>query len=144
MNADTHPLHRAPAARSAAEGGFTLVEIMVVIVILGLLATLVTQNIMGASDESRVTKAQTDIKTIADSVRLYYTQRGRLPESLEALAEPDENNKTWITELTEDPWGNAYQLREGNTPREFEVISYGPDGSEGTDDDLSSRAKKDN
>ncbi|MCB9878434.1 MAG: S46 family peptidase [Planctomycetes bacterium] len=99
------------------------------------------EGVRRASDEAKVTKAKTDIVVLADSVRLYYTQNGRLPASIEVLAEPDDKGRTWVTGLSDDPWGNAYQLREGRTPREFEVVSYGPDGSEGTGDDLSSRKR---
>ena len=70
-------------ATCRAEAGFTLVEIMVVIVILGLLATLVARNVIGAADESRLTKAQTDVRIIADGVRSYRAKNGKLPESLE-------------------------------------------------------------
>lgn len=127
-----------------AEAGFTLVEIMVVIVILGLLATLVARNVLSASDEARETKAQTDVRMIADAVRSYYSKKGRLPDSLDDLVNKDEKGRSELEELPNDPWDNPYQLVEGDTPRQFEVISWGPDGSEGTEDDISSRSKKDN
>ncbi|MBL8728836.1 MAG: type II secretion system major pseudopilin GspG [Planctomycetes bacterium] len=126
-----------------AEAGFTLVEIMVVIVILGLLATLVAKNVIGASDEARLTKAQTDVRQIADGVRSYRAKNGKLPDSLEVLATKDDRGRSELEELPKDPWGNDYYLREGDRPMDWEVISWGPDGSEGTDDDVSSKAKKD-
>ncbi|HEX6811434.1 MAG TPA: type II secretion system major pseudopilin GspG [Planctomycetota bacterium] len=124
-----------------AQAGFTLVEIMVVVVILGLLATLVVQNVMGAGDEARETKALADVRTIADAVRLYRSKNGKLP-SLEELATKDEKGRSMLEELPKDPWNNDYILREGDRPTEFEVISMGPDGSENTDDDISSKGKK--
>lgn len=127
-----------------AETGFTLVEIMVVIVILGLLATLVVQNVVGASDEARATKAQADVKAIAAAVNLYRSKKGRLPESLQVLAEKDDKGFSYLEELPQDPWGNDYLLVEGNTPREFEVISMGLDGAQNTDDDISSKSRKEN
>ncbi len=143
MNAKNQPNPAAvPAGARPCERGFTLVEIMVVIVILGLLATLVTQNILGASDEARIGKAQSDIKTIAGAVRLHYSKTGRLPESIEALAEPDENDYKYLETLSDDPWGNPYVLIEGDRARDFEVISWGPDRTEGTEDDISSKSKK--
>ncbi|MBL8747717.1 MAG: type II secretion system major pseudopilin GspG [Planctomycetes bacterium] len=126
-----------------AEAGFTLVEIMVVIVILGLLATMVARNVIGASDEARETKAKTDIRMIADAVGGFRAKTGKLPESLEALATKDEKGRSELNELPKDPWGNDYQLREGDTPRDFIVLSWGPDGSEGTEDDLTSKQQKD-
>lgn len=126
-----------------AEAGFTLVEIMVVIVILGLLATLVARNVIGASDEARLTKAQTDVRLIADGVRSYRAKNGKLPESLEVIATKDERGRSELEELPKDPWGNDYILREGDRPGDWEVISWGPDGSEGTEDDISSKTKKD-
>ena len=129
--------------RIRAEAGFTLVEIMVVVVILGLLATLVVQNVIGAGDTARETKAKADVRAIADAVRRYRTQTGKLPDSLETLATKDERGRSELEELPKDPWDHDYILREGDRPTEFEVISMGPDGSENTEDDISSKQKKD-
>jgi general secretion pathway protein G len=134
-----HSQDRTPSAQA----GFTLVEIMVVIVILGLLATLVARNVIGASDEARITKAQTDCATIAGGVTGYRAKHGRLPDSLEVLWTKDDKGRSELEEVGDDPWGNPYVLREGNGPNDWEVISYGPDGSEGTEDDVSNRKKKD-
>jgi general secretion pathway protein G len=128
---------------SRAEAGFTLVEIMVVVVILGLLATLVVQNVMGASDTAREKKALSDVRTIADAVRMYRVNNGKLPDSLDVLATKDEKGRSEIEELPKDPWDHDYILRQGDRPNEFEVISIGPDGSENTEDDISSKTKKD-
>lgn len=140
MNANN--LSRRPAPTRATERGFTLVEIMVVIVILGLLATLVVPNIMGASDEAKETKARTDAKLIAGAVRMYYTKNSRLPETLEELATKDERGRSELEELPVDPWNTPYELVPGDTPREFEIVSAGPDLSIGTEDDVSSKAKE--
>lgn len=125
-----------------AQAGFTLVEIMVVIVILGLLATMVAQNVIGASDEARIRTTETSIKSLADSVKLYYTRNGKLPSSLEELVSK-ENGGPYVDsdEISKDAWGNAYILR-GESKNDYEVLSMGPDGSENTDDDISSRKKK--
>ena len=134
-----------PARVRPAEAGFTLVEIMVVIVILGLLATLVVQNVAGASDEARQTKAQTDVKVIAGAVRQYYAKHGKLPDSLEVLAQKDDKGTgNLIEELPKDPWDHDYMLVEGNNRNDWEVISMGQDGSPNTEDDISSKAKKEN
>jgi general secretion pathway protein G len=128
---------------SRAEAGFTLVEIMVVVVILGLLATLVVQNVMGASDTAREKKAQADVASIADAVRMYRVNHGKLPDSLDTLSQRDERGRSELETLPKDPWDHDYILRQGDRPNEFEVISMGPDGSENTEDDISSKPKKD-
>lgn len=124
-----------------AQAGFTLVEIMVVIVILGLLATMVATNVIGASDEARAKTAHTSARIIHDAIKLYCTTTGKLPDSLEDLVSEDEGTRSYLESLAPDPWGNEFILR-GDTTRNFEVISAGPDGSEGSDDDISSRRKK--
>ena len=126
-----------------AQAGFTLVEIMVVIVILGLLATMVAKNVIGASDEARDTKAATDVHQIADAIKSFRAKNGKLPESLEVLSTKDERGRSELEELPKDPWGNDYLMIEGDKTGEFEVVSMGRDGSQGTEDDISSRAKKD-
>jgi len=135
------PLRPAPV--SPAQAGFTLVEIMVVIVILGLLATLVVQNVVGATDEARAQTAQTNCKTIAGAVRLFRAKNGKLPESLEALVTKDEKGSSYLDELPKDPWGHDFEIREGNNPNDWEIISLGPDGASGTEDDISSKSVKD-
>jgi general secretion pathway protein G len=125
-----------------AQAGFTLVEIMVVIVILGLLATLVVPNVIGMGDEAKVTKAQSDVKMIAGAVTLYRTKKGKLPDSLDVLTQTDEKGAgNMLPELPKDPWDNDYELRD-NGPNKWEVISLGPDGV-ASEDDISSTTKKD-
>ena len=125
-------------ANRRRQAGFTLVEIMVVIVILGLLATMVATNVMGASDEARIKTTRTSIKTIESAIESYYLSNGKLPDSLEDLITEDENGRTYLKSLEPDAWGNDFVLR-GETRRDFEIISYGPAESEGTEDDISSR-----
>src|SRR5688572_27304579 len=122
--------------------GFTLIEIMVVIVILGLLATLVATNVEHVSDTARETKARTDVKLLADAVRRYYAQNGKLPASLEVLAARNEKGQSEIEELPKDPWDHDYEWRAGNAAGEWAVLSLGPDGVPSADD-ISSRAKPD-
>jgi len=140
MNANTRTaLRTAPSA----ERGFTLVEIMVVVVILGLLATMVATNVFTVSETADESKAKTDLKLIHDGVKTYKLLNRRLPESLDELVEPNEKGQSILESLPDDPWGNPYVLVEGETSRTFEVISWGPDGDEETEDDLSSREKRD-
>ena len=121
------------------QDGFTLIEIMVVIVILGLLATLVVPNVIGMSDEARIQKAQTDVTAIANAAKIYRSRNARVP-TMEDLTTPDEKGFAYLEDVGQDPWDNDYIIREIEG-RNFEVISMGPDGSEGTEDDISSKRK---
>ena len=131
-----------PTPVRSAQAGFTLVEIMVVIVILGLLATMVAKNVMESSDVAREGKAKTDCAILADSVKEFYARNGKPPESLEALATKDDKGRSYLDNLPKDPWDHDYEIREGNGPRDWEIVSLGPDGVQ-SDDDISSKSKKD-
>lgn len=129
--------------RPPHSAGFTLVEIMVVIVIIGILATLVVPNVIGSSDEARATAARSNCESLAGQVRLYRSTKGKLPRSLQDLASDEEKSRPWYIEsLPKDPWDHDFELREGDRSDEWEVISGGPNGSIGDDDDISSRPKK--
>ncbi len=127
--------------RRARPGGFTLVELMVVVVILGLLATLVAKNVIPYIFKSSITAAKMDIRNISEAVDLYRANnQGKLPESLDELVEPDENGNTYLKDMTQvpkDPWGNEYQLEEDPERKDGYIIrSYGPDREPETDDDI--------
>lgn len=136
----TAPMPSARCHRPVREDGFTLVEIMVVIVILGLLATLVVPNVIGMSDEAKVTKAQTDVKSIYESAKLFRVKNGKVP-TMEDLTTPDDKGQAYVENIGSDPWDHEYVIRETERGK-FEVISMGPDGSEGTEDDISSNSEK--
>ncbi|MGF1549209.1 MAG: type II secretion system major pseudopilin GspG [Sphingomonadaceae bacterium] len=112
------------------EAGFTLVELMVVIVIIGLLATVVVINVMPAQDTARIKKAEADIARLEQGIEMYRLNRLDYPESgagLEALVE-----EGFIRRLPEDPWGNPYRYqRPGREGMPFSVYSTGADGAEG-------------
>ncbi|MCA8953797.1 MAG: type II secretion system protein GspG [Planctomycetes bacterium] len=129
-----------PKTGRRAQAGFTLVEIMVVIVILGLLATMVATNVIGASDEARIQTSRTSAKVIHDAITMFYTRNGKLPDSLEDLVSTEVKGGPFLERLENDAWDNEFILR-GETRTDFEVISMGPDGQEGTEDDISSRKK---
>jgi general secretion pathway protein G len=142
MNESTR-VRRCPRDRFPCDqGGFTLIEIMVVIVILGLLATLVVPSVLGASDEAKVQKARTDVHTIADAVRMYKIRNNKTPNSIEELTQPDAKGKPFIEDVGKDPWDHEYVIHDLERG-DFEVISLGPDGNEGTEDDISSKRSKD-
>ena len=118
--------------RRPREQGFSLVELMVVIVIIGLPATIVIINVMPAADRAAATKARADIATPEQAVEMYRLDHMTYPTSqqgLEALVSGD-----YIRRLPEDPWSNPY-LYEAPGPdgRPFRIASLGADGREGGD-----------
>lgn len=132
--------------------GFTLIEIMVVIVILGVLAALVVPKIMSRPDEARVVAAKHDISAIGQALKLYKLDNGSYPtteQGLKALitkpgVAPVPNNwKTggYLDKLPQDPWGRDFQYLSPGVKGEVDVFSYGADGAvggEGTDADIGS------
>jgi general secretion pathway protein G len=116
------------------EEGFTLVELMVVIVIIGLLATVVVINVMPATDKAALTKARADIATLEQGVEMYRLNKLTYPaggEGLQAVV-----REGFIKRLPEDPWGNPYQyVAPGRDGRPFDIISLGADGQEGGEDE---------
>ena len=120
-----------------ARAGFTLVELMVVIAIIAILATLVGYKVMNAFDDASVAQAKSQIrqfKTALVAYRLKYNHYPTSAEGLEALVKNDKNIAFLeSTEVPKDPWGNPYVYTcEGS--RDFRIISYGADGKEGGSD----------
>jgi general secretion pathway protein G len=122
--------------------GFTLIEIMVVMVILGLLVAIVGPNIMGRSDQARVTAAETQLKTLSQALDMYRLDNSHYPstqQGLEALVNrpsgtPEPNNwgpESYMNSIPEDPWGNEYQYISPGTEGPYDLYSYGADGQEG-------------
>ena len=130
--------------------GFTLIEVMVVIVILGILAALVVPKVMGRPDEARIVAAKQDIAAIMQALKLYKLDNRRYPtaeQGLQALvAKPaaapvPDNWKSYLEKLPNDPWGKPYQYLNPGLRGEIDVISYGADsqpGGEGVDADIGS------
>ena len=126
------------SARSRRTSGFTLIEIMVVIAILGMLATIVAVAAGDNAETARKQTAQTQCRLIASAVELFLAEKGRLPELAE-LTEPDENDRIYLKQLPLDPWQNAYELRPGDPAKRFLVVSYGQDREADTEDDITAR-----
>ncbi|MCY4472188.1 MAG: type II secretion system major pseudopilin GspG [Kistimonas sp.] len=131
-------------ARLSRQLGFTLIEIMVVVVILGVLAALVIPNIVSRPDQAKVTVAQADIKAIASAMEIYRLDNGVYPtteQGLEALVqEPSEepaprnwNRDGYLKKVPRDPWGNPYQYEQPGTrnPTGYDLYSLGADGRVG-------------
>jgi general secretion pathway protein G len=129
--------------RNPERSAFTLAELMVVIVIIGLLATLVVPNVVRRLFTATKAKAEADIAAIAQSLQTYAVENmGRYPDSLEALVMPDENGHTYLNRETvpTDPWKNPYIYEPPSGGRQLNLISYGKDGApggEGDDADIS-------
>ena len=133
-----------------ASAGFTLVEIMVVVVIIGVLAVLIVPRVVGRSDDARVAAAKHDVTTLMQSLKLYRLDNGRFPsteQGLQALvAKPQsapvpQNWRAYLDKLPKDPWGNAYQYLNPGVHGEVDVFSLGADGQpggSGADQDIGS------
>jgi general secretion pathway protein G len=144
MNA-THPNSMSPpvCARRAwrPEAGFTLIEIMVVVIIIGLLAAVVVPQFLGRVDDARVAKAKEDIQALETALTMYKLDNFNYPTpemGLKALVEKpnDPNVKNWrpggyLKHLNKDPWGNDYQYQVPGTHGEYDLYSFGADGQAG-------------
>jgi general secretion pathway protein G len=131
--------------KSAYQQGFTLIEIMVVVVILGILAALVVPQVMSRPDQAKITVAQGDIKGISSALDMYKLDNHSYPstqQGLEALVKKPSGNpaaKNWnkdgyLKRLPVDPWGNEYQYLSPGSKGPFDLYSLGADGKEGGSD----------
>jgi general secretion pathway protein G len=122
--------------------GFTLIEIMVVIVILGILAALVVPRVVGRADDARVTAAKQDVAQIMQALNLYRLDNGRYPtqeQGLQALVSkptmaPVPNSWRrggYLSKMPNDPWKNPYQYANPGLRNDVEVYSLGADGKSG-------------
>jgi len=120
--------------------GFTLVEIMVVVVILGLLAAVVVPRVVGRADEARKVAAKQDIAAIMQALKLYRLDSGRYPsgeQGLQALVtrpttDPQPANwKSYLDRIPKDPWGKPYQYLNPGVHGEIDVFTLGADGQPG-------------
>jgi general secretion pathway protein G len=127
--------------------GFTLLEMMVVIVILGILASLVIPSLMGNKDRADRQKAISDIVTLENALDMYRLDNNRYPTSEQGLralvlkptqAPVPHNYRSdgYIRRLPQDPWGNDYQLISPGTQGRIDIFSAGPDGVPGNRDDI--------
>ena len=127
--------------------GFTLLEVMVVIVILGILASMVVPNLMGSQERANMQKAISDINALETSLSMYKMDNYKYPsteQGLEALVTETDIEPAprrfpeggYVKRLPNDPWGSEYQLLNPGENSNMDVFSMGPDGEAGTDDDI--------
>ncbi|NWB90845.1 type II secretion system major pseudopilin GspG [Pseudomonas agarici] len=128
---------------TSVQRGFTLIEIMVVVVIIGVLGALVVPQFMGRTDQAKVTAAQTDIQSIGTALEMYRLDNFNYPstqQGLEALVrkplgtpEPKNwNPHGYLKRLPVDPWGTPYQyLSPGTRSKSYDLYSFGADGVSG-------------
>ena len=140
------PAFCRPGARAVREAGFTLVELMVVIVIIGLLATVVMINVLPSQDRAMLEKARADVSVLEQAVETYRLENLAYPNTAQGLqalvtapaglARPERYRQGgYIRRLPTDPWGNDYQYRQPGTRSAFDVFSHGADGAEGGEAD---------
>ncbi|NIY46292.1 type II secretion system major pseudopilin GspG [Cedecea colo] len=133
--------------KKKGQAGFTLLEIMVVIVILGILASLVVPNLMGNKDKADRQKAFSDIVALESALDMYRLDNNRYPTTEQGLAAlvarpsvppvprsyPEDG---YVRRLPKDPWGHSYRLRVPGEHGRVDIFSVGPDDEAGTEDDI--------
>lgn len=133
------------------QGGFSLIEIMVVVIIIGLLASIVAPAVLNRADDARIQKVQADFKNIQTALKLYRIDNYVYPSSeqgLEALVQkpttaPEPRNWKqggYLDDLPQDPWGNDYKYLSPGESREYDIYTLGADGvtgGEGQNADIS-------
>jgi general secretion pathway protein G len=137
---------------AARARGFTLIEVMVVVVILAILAALIVPKIMSRPDEARIVAARQDVAAIVQALKLYRLDNLRYPTTEQGLAAltaaptippaaPNWKTGGYLERLPKDPWGNPYQFLNPGLRGEIDVFSFGADGvagGEGIDADIGS------
>jgi len=135
----------SPSARTSLQRGFTLIEIMVVVIILGILVSLIAPNVFGVLDDAEVTATRVQMRNLEVALDTYRMNHSRYPSSeqgLEALINPPGRQRGYIERVPKDQWDNEFQYRSPGLDGDYDLYSLGRDGQqggEGTDADINSR-----
>jgi general secretion pathway protein G len=129
-----------PSAQRRISAGFTLIELMVVLVIIGVLAALIVPSVLDRADDARATAAKTDVNNLMQALKLYRLDNQRYPTAAQGLnallvkpttGPAPANWKTYLDKLPNDPWGRPYQYLNPGVKGEIDVMSFGADGQAG-------------
>ena len=129
---------RGPGGRRR---GFTLIELLLVMIILVVLASVAVPMYIGRAKQAKVDTAKSQISLIKTAINTFEADTGDFPPNLEALVTPPagvQNPHEYLDKLPVDPWGNGYQYKVPGAHGHYDVWSFGPDGQDGTPDDVTS------
>ncbi len=144
----TNPSHKILGARGTRPSdktacrAFTLVEMLLVITIIGILAALVIPKMVGRSEQARQTAVRADLSAIKTALDAFEVDNGYYPKSLQDLLQQPNNAKNWhgpyLDKVPQDPWGNnyLYYYPGRHNQNSYDLLSVGPDGKEGSEDDI--------
>ena len=123
-------------AKKARRGGFTLVELLLVVCILGILAAIVIPNVVGQDEKARIQATRTSITAIEQAVQIFaMNHNGKLPDQLEELTQGTDDSPGLLKEgAINDSWGSPFTYSK--TGKKFKIVSAGPDGEVGGEDDI--------
>jgi general secretion pathway protein G len=134
-------------AGPARRRGFTLVEILLVMTIIGILAAIVIPKMVGRSEQARQTAVRADLSSMKTALDAFEVDNGYYPRSLQELFQQPANAKNWhgpyLDKIPQDPWGNnyLYAYPGKHNPNSYDLLSVGPDSKEGSQDDIGNWTK---